>query len=624
MRFIKILKSTGFLAVSVAVVGVSLSAVQLSSGSRASAQTSGIVTSSLALNLDPNLGTSYSGSGTTVTDLSAGGRNGTLAGNPLPTFDDTSPKSFVFAREPIVSTNSTAGKISIDGNFLTEDFTIQTWIKTNQVGYSTAHYTTMFIMASECGGGADDWGMGINNSGQLAFGVGPSDTTFATSEAVNTNNWVNVAASRERTSGEIKLYINGVLKMTNTGHSGNTLNCSSDQKTWIGNGQDGPAYSFGGKISSVLAYTRALSSTDVLANYNATLDTFYPVTYTITYDANGATSGTIPSAGSFTSGSAATTVASNSGSLVRTGYTFAGWNTAANGTGTSFAAGTSTYSSRADVTLYAMWTPIPTTTTTAPPTTTTQPPAVVIDIQAPVSTVAIGQASVATIAPRRATTSTSTPARSSSETSAAVTTTTAAPLKTQSSAITPPNIPEVATGETALDVDGVSTKVDVTRENNQLVVKSGSIQAVLSGLDVTGETRALDSDGNLRLNAGDVVQINLGGFMPDSDVEVWLFSTPTRLGTAVVGSDGRVTGSFAIPEDLESGSHRIAVTAKLPDGKSATFTLGIAVGEIAKTSTLTRVLIAIPIAIAIGLGLILPNRLRRRRSYAEEPSIIIE
>ena len=39
----------------------------------------------------------------------------------------------------------------------------------------------------------------------------------------------------------------------------------------------------------------------------------------------------------------------------RTGYTFTGWNTAADGTGTAYAAG-ATYSANADVTLYAQWT----------------------------------------------------------------------------------------------------------------------------------------------------------------------------------------------------------------------------------------------------------------------------
>jgi hypothetical protein len=147
-------------------------------------------------------------------------------------------------------------------------------------------------------------------------------------------------------------------------------------------------------------------------------------------------------------------------------------------------------------------------------------------------------------------------------------------------------------------------------------MKSGALQATLSGLDEQGATRALDSDGNLRLTAGDVVKINMGGFEPGSDVDVWMFSTPYHLGTAVVGSDGTVSGSFTVPKDIEDGAHRIAITTKLTDGKEATFTLGVAVGEIAKTSTLTRILIAIPIALAIGFGLILPTQIRRRRHLA--------
>ena len=271
-------------------------------------------------------------------------------------------------------------------------------------------------------------------------------------------------------------------------------------------------------------------------------------------------------------------------------------------------------------------TPAPTTTTTtvAPTTTTTVPavttttvrPVAVIDIQAPTSaspSVPQGQASVATIAPGSTATTVRSPLVTTPVVAATNPNTTVAPLAAPTISIAPPEIPKVSTGESALDVGGVSTKVDVTRENNQLVIKSGSLQAVLSGLDAKGETRSLDSDGNLRLTGGDVVKINMGGFQPDSEVDVWLFSTPKRLGTAVVGADGRVSGSFTIPEDVESGAHRIAVTAKLPNGKSATFTLGVAVGEIKKSSTVTRVLIAIPITLAIVFGFLLPNRLRRRR-----------
>ena len=101
---------------------------------------------------------------------------------------------------------------------------------------------------------------------------------------------------------------------------------------------------------------------------------------------------------------------------------------------------------------------------------------------------------------------------------------------------------------------------------------------------------------------------------------MWLFSTPVRLGSAPVGSDGSMSKTFILPAGVKSGNHRVAVLAKLPNGKTATFTLGIVLGEISKTSTVTRVLIAIPIALAIGFGLILPTRLRRRRTTEASPS----
>ena len=247
-------------------------------------------------------------------------------------------------------------------------------------------------------------------------------------------------------------------------------------------------------------------------------------------------------------------------------------------------------------------------------------PVVVIDIQVPVNTVAQGQESVATIAPTVSTVApsvvvatTTTIANVNSAEAKNTPTTSVPPIAAPTNSVVAPLIPKLSTGESALNVGGVKTKVDMTRENNQLVISSGSLRAVLSGLDDKGATRALDADGNLRLSGGDVVKLNVGGFKPGSTVDIWLFSTPQRLGTAKVGADGRMSGSFTIPKNVEDGPHRIAITARLPNGKSATFTLGIAVGEIARTSTLTRVLIAIPIVLAVGFGLILPNQLRRRR-----------
>ena len=86
----------------------------------------------------------------------------------------------------------------------------------------------------------------------------------------------------------------------------------------------------------------------------------YSPTYTLTYNGNTNTSGNAPIDGSspYTSGSNVT-ILGNSGSpvLVKSGFTFAGWNTIANGTGLSYSQG-NTFTISANTTLYAQWTPV--------------------------------------------------------------------------------------------------------------------------------------------------------------------------------------------------------------------------------------------------------------------------
>lgn len=76
--------------------------------------------------------------------------------------------------------------------------------------------------------------------------------------------------------------------------------------------------------------------------------------YSVFYNGNGNTGGTAPATQTGDFGSSITV--SGAGSLVKTGYTFAGWNTAANGSGTPYAAGASFTIPASDTTLYAQWT----------------------------------------------------------------------------------------------------------------------------------------------------------------------------------------------------------------------------------------------------------------------------
>jgi uncharacterized repeat protein (TIGR02543 family) len=71
--------------------------------------------------------------------------------------------------------------------------------------------------------------------------------------------------------------------------------------------------------------------------------------YVITYNANGGSGGPSEQAKTYN-----VNLTLSSSTPTRTGYTFTGWNTAANGSGTSYAAG-GTYTANSAVTLYAQW-----------------------------------------------------------------------------------------------------------------------------------------------------------------------------------------------------------------------------------------------------------------------------
>lgn len=84
--------------------------------------------------------------------------------------------------------------------------------------------------------------------------------------------------------------------------------------------------------------------------------------FSVVYNGNGSDGGSPPTDSNLYATSSPVTVLGNTGSLSRTGYTFANWNTAANGSGTTYAPGATFSMGTSNVTLYAQWTPVPTYT----------------------------------------------------------------------------------------------------------------------------------------------------------------------------------------------------------------------------------------------------------------------
>ena len=121
---------------------------------------------------------------------------------------------------------------------------------------------------------------------------------------------------------------------------------------YFGGGGGGDNYGGGGGSSYIALLTNG--STTAGGNCGAAA-TATGLVYVITYDANSATGGTTPNNSTVSITGGTLTLASNTGSLVRTNFTFGGWNTAANGSGTTYAVGATTFVPSGDTTLYAQW-----------------------------------------------------------------------------------------------------------------------------------------------------------------------------------------------------------------------------------------------------------------------------
>ena len=113
---------------------------------------------------------------------------------------------------------------------------------------------------------------------------------------------------------------------------------------------DGWAESASGPV--VYAAGGSISIPNVTANVTKTLYAKWTQLFTVSYNGNGSTSGTAPASATVASGGSHT-VASNPFS--KTGSVFTGWNTAANGSGTAYAAGATISNITSNIILYAQW-----------------------------------------------------------------------------------------------------------------------------------------------------------------------------------------------------------------------------------------------------------------------------
>ena len=192
-------------------------------------------------------------------------------------------------------------------------------------------------------------------------------------------------------------------------------------------------------------------------------------------------------------------------------------------------------------------------------------------------------------------------------------TTTPTPTTTVPEKPVAPQAPETAPGEAKLVVDGEAAEMEISRRDNQLLVSYGTLSSSLSAITPQGDRRALDEGGNIRFEEGDSLELLATGFAGDSDLEVWVFSTPRDLGLIRTSAAGEAESRLTVPTDIEPGNHKVVISGTSKSGSKVVVAVGIIVGATSDgVSTAEKFFIALPITAAIIAGLIIPTRRRRK------------
>ncbi|MGO8927924.1 MAG: LamG-like jellyroll fold domain-containing protein [Limisphaerales bacterium] len=145
------------------------------------------------------------------------------------------------------------------------NFSIAYWINTTATAASGQWWAGKGIVDGEVPGAVADFGTSLVGS-NVGFGIGNPDTTITSTAAVNDGQWHHVAATRNNTSGAMKLYVDGALQASATGPTGTR---SAPPALRVGSIQAGYTGGFfNGAVDDVRIYNYQLSTSQIAALYS--------------------------------------------------------------------------------------------------------------------------------------------------------------------------------------------------------------------------------------------------------------------------------------------------------------------------------------------------------------------
>lgn len=230
--------------------------------------TDNIVIDGLVLYLDAGNTASYPGSGTTWTDLSGSGNNGTLINGP--TYNSSNNGSIVFdSTDDYVLVNSNTSSLPYGSSART----VSIWFYTNSSTWAD-NVNSLFFYGTGSPGQA--FGIDFSSLPNIEFfswgGAPSNDITFGSRYAQV--GWKNITLTYDGAT-TLLIYENASLTQTLTFPSSRNTAVSD---VYIGSYLVSSHYD--GRIANVAMYNRALTSTEIRQNFNALNSRFKVYTYT--------------------------------------------------------------------------------------------------------------------------------------------------------------------------------------------------------------------------------------------------------------------------------------------------------------------------------------------------------
>lgn len=214
--------------------------------------------------LNVNDTNSYSGSGSTITDLTGNGYNGTISSAAYTggsigylSFTGSSSSNVIINHQNTIYTP----------NF--NDVSFMCWAYVTSTSYATLYSkggSSGYYEVDVINGGISS---GINYPHRAVFfRRSGSSVTSATSTVYPTYGvWFNLAATYDWTNQVVRLYKNGVKIATSSGWGWQASNYSTSGFTKIGGRHDGN-HSWSGRFAEFKIFNAALSDAEQLATYN--------------------------------------------------------------------------------------------------------------------------------------------------------------------------------------------------------------------------------------------------------------------------------------------------------------------------------------------------------------------